>query len=71
MLRVSFYAMGWFINSQLSRLNTARGYDTGLVIVGPAKVKTCKSILFTEDVPEVKIKKHLVDEVNTLNFMLL
>ena len=55
----------------MSRLNTARGYDTGLVIVGPAKVKTCKSILFTEDVPEVKIKKHLVDEVNTLNFMLL
>ena len=37
------------------RLNTARGSSTGLVPVGPSKVKACKSFLFTEGVPEVKI----------------
>ena len=44
-----------FINmySQLSRLSTARGSCTGLVTVGPAKVKVCKSVLFTEGTPEV------------------
>ena len=31
--------------SQLSMLNTARGSGTGLVTVGPTKVKTCKSII--------------------------
>ena len=30
--------------------------STGLVIVGPSKVKDCKSILFTEGIPEFKIK---------------
>ena len=42
--------------SQLSRLSTARGSSTGLLTVGPAKVKACKSILFIEDIPEVEIK---------------
>ena len=37
---------GAFINSQLPRCSTARGYSTGLVPVGPAKVEACKSILF-------------------------
>ena len=32
------------IHSRLSRLNTARGSGTGLVTVGPAKVKACKSL---------------------------
>ena len=32
------------------------GSDTGLVTVGSAKVKACKSVLFTDDSPEVKIK---------------
>ena len=30
------------------RLNTARGSGTGLVTVGPAKVKACRSILSIE-----------------------
>ena len=38
------------------RLDIARGSGTGLVTVGPAKVKACKSILFTEGTPEVEIK---------------
>ena len=42
-------------HSLLSRRNTARGSSTGLVIVGPTKVKACKSILFTEGIPEIKI----------------
>ena len=41
---------------RLLRLNTARGSYTGLVIVGPAKIKACKSVLFTKDIPEVEIK---------------
>ena len=40
----------------MSRLNTATGSSTVLVTVGPTKVKACKSILFTEVIPEVKIK---------------
>ena len=44
----------WYF--QLLRLSTARGSSTSLVSVGPAKVKACKSILFTEGIPEVKIK---------------
>ena len=35
---------------------TARGSNNRLVPVGPTKVKACKSILFTEGTPEVKIK---------------
>ena len=42
------------IYSWLSRLNTARGSGTGLVTVGLAKVKACRSILLTEGIPVVK-----------------
>ena len=38
------------------RLNSARGSGTGLVTVGPAKVKACKSVLFTEVAHDVEIK---------------
>ena len=48
------------IHSRLSRLNTARGSGTGLVTVGPAKVKACKSLLFTKDVSEKLPYLHLV-----------
>ena len=41
--------------SQLSRSSTARGSSTSLVTLGPTKVKACKSILFTEGIPEVEI----------------
>ena len=44
-----------FIYSQLARLGTARGSGTSLVTVRPTKFKTCKSILFSEGTPEVKI----------------
>ena len=37
---------------------------TGLVTVGPAKVKACKSILFTEGSPEVKIRKNNLTTYN-------
>ena len=37
---------------------TARGSGTSIVIVGPAKVKACKSDLFTEGIPEVEIMKY-------------
>ena len=40
----------------LSRLSTTKESSTSLVKVGPAKVKACKSVLFTEGTPEVKIK---------------
>ena len=42
--------------SRLLRLNTHWGSCTGFVIVGPTKVKACKSALFTEVTPKVKIK---------------
>ena len=44
------------MDSQLLRLNTARGSGTGLVTVGPTKVKACKAIVFSEGIPEVEIK---------------
>ena len=40
----------------LLRRSTAKGFSTGLVPVGPTKVKACKSILFIEGIPEVEIK---------------
>ena len=43
--------------SRFSRLNTARGSGTGLLTIGPAKVKACKSLL------EGKIKRSLVNLV--------
>ena len=45
-----------FIYSWFLRLSTAMGFGTGLVTVGSTKVKACKSILFIEGSPEVKIK---------------
>ena len=38
-------------------LNTARGSGTGLLTVGPTKVKACRSLLFTKDGSDIKIKK--------------
>ena len=43
------------IYSRFLRLSTARGSGTGLVTVGPAKVKACKSFLFTEGVYSLKV----------------
>ena len=43
--------------SWLSRRITVKGSNTGLVPVGPTKVKACKSILFPEVTPEVKISR--------------
>ena len=43
--------------SRLLRHSTARGSSTGLVPVGSTKVKACKSTLFAEGSPEVKINK--------------
>ena len=51
---MSFFSTREIYSLQL-RLNTARGSGTGLVTVGSAKVKACKSIIFTEGIPEVKI----------------
>ena len=45
------------IYSQLSRRNTAKKSGTSFVTVRPDKIKACESILFTECIPEVKIKK--------------
>ena len=50
--------------SRLSRFNTARGSGTFLVRIGPAKVKACKSVLFTEGTPEVKNKEHMINETD-------
>ena len=44
------------IYSPLSRYSTSRGSSNGLVTVGPEKVKACRSILFTEGIPEVEIR---------------
>ena len=52
--------------SGLSRCSTARGLSTGQFLVGPAKVKAGKYILFTEGSPEVKNKEHLFDLVVAL-----
>ena len=44
------------IYSPLLRHSTARGSNTRLLPVGPAKVRAGKSILFTGGTPEVEIK---------------
>ena len=44
------------MHSQLSRHSTARGSSTGLVPIGPTKVKAPTSVLFTEGTLEVEIK---------------
>ena len=50
-----------YLYSQLSRKCTARGFSTGLCRRGPAKVKACKFVLFTEGSPEVEMKsEHLI-----------
>ena len=54
------------IYSWLSRCSTARGSSTGLLLVGPGKVKACESFLFTEGSPECENKEHLFDFVVTL-----
>ena len=43
----------------MSRGSTARGSNTGLFIVGPAKVKASKCFLFTEGFLEVENKKNM------------
>ena len=43
--------------SRLSRCSTARGSNTGLSLVGPTKVKACKSFPFTEGY--LKVEKNL------------
>ena len=44
----------------LLRCSTAKGSSTGLVPVGPPKVKACKSILVTEGTPKVEIKSFCI-----------
>ena len=53
----TFYCLYFIIHSRLLRLNTARRSGTGLVTVGPAIVKACKSLLFTKEVSDVEIKQ--------------
>ena len=50
----------------MSRSSTARGSDTGLSLVGPTKVKACKSFLFTAGSFKVENKEHLFDFVSKL-----
>ena len=71
MLSPANFNQGSFINSRLSRLNTARGSGTDFVTVGPAKVKACKSLLFTIRRLWHWNNIHLVNEVNTLFVLLL
>ena len=40
----------------LPRCSTAKGSSTGLALVGPTKVKACKSFLFGYGSPEVENK---------------
>ena len=42
------------------------GSSIGLVPVGPAKVKACESILFTEGTPDVKIKNNCLIKLTNL-----
>ena len=42
--------------SRFLRRVTARGSCTSLVTEGHTKVKACKSILFTEGIPEIEIR---------------
>ena len=41
------------------RCNTARGFGTGLSLVGPTKVKASKSFLFSEDFLRVDISCYI------------
>ena len=49
MVFISSYKVGCGALVQLG------GSDTGIVTVVPANVKACKSIIFTEGIPEVAI----------------
>ena len=62
-----FYSLGKasFINGQSSRCCTARGSSTRFSLVGPTKVKACKSFLFTVKFPCIENKEHLIDFVIT------
>ena len=52
--KVRVHELFWFafgfskIYSQLPRCSTAWGTDIGFSLVGPTKVKACKSFIFTE-----------------------
>ena len=56
------------IYSLLSGCSTARGSSAGLSLVGPTKVNSCKSFLFTQGSLKIENKEHLVDFVVTLYF---
>ena len=49
--------------SRLSRLNKIRRSGTGLVTVGPGKVKACKSVFSTKIFPDVEIKNTWLTKV--------
>ena len=44
---------------------SARGSNTGLSLLGPTKIKACKSFLFTEGSLRVEDEEHLVNFVVT------
>ena len=50
------------IYSLFLRCVTARGSCTGPVTVGHTRHKACKSVLFTNRFPDVKIKLHQVNK---------
>ena len=54
------------MNGWLLRCSTARRSSNGLFLVGPTKVKACKSFLFNEGSLKVENKEHLFDFVLTL-----
>ena len=56
----------WPIYIRLSRCGTARGSSTGFSLVGPAKVKACKSFLFTEGTPKVENKEHFLSPLTQI-----
>ena len=52
--------------SCLSRCSEARGSSTGLLLIGPTKVNTRKSFLFTKGFLKVENEEHLFDLIVTL-----
>ena len=60
-MRVLYDMYSW-----LSRCSEARGSSTGLFLIGPTKVNTRKSFLFTKGFLKVENKEHLFDLVVTL-----
>ena len=51
----------YIINSYLLRFSTAKGFSTGLSLVGPTEVSAYKSFLFNEGFLKVENKEHLFD----------